>query len=456
MVVRERDSSMNIPEIVDVIVVGAGAAGLAAGTELGNAGLSVLILEARERIGGRILTQRDPGTAIPIELGAEFIHGFPPEIWTPLLDAKAKISEVTGESWCYQRELMPCDFTNDVHRILKSMHDETSDQSFSSFLAQYCPDDDDLRQQEMKKHALAYVSGFNAADPDLVGVHWLVKGMREEAIVEGDRVFRSANGYEDLLRVFRSRLQSSQVTVVTGIAISGITWNRSGVTISTEDGPLPCQAKQVLVSVPLSILQIPVGGKGGIEFSPALPPEKSAALNKLEMGKVIRLVLRFRDRFWDSMTPSSTQRRTLSDMGFLFSDDEWFPTWWTTLPAREPVITGWAPFRCAERLSGRDRSFVVDRGLRTLSQLLGMNLPGLEERLVGAYFHDWQGDPFSRGAYSYGKVGADGAQEALAKPVDNTLFFAGEATASPGSNGTVHGAIASGYRAAREILSGRR
>jgi monoamine oxidase len=85
-----------------------------------------------------------------------------------------------------------------------------------------------------------------------------------------------------------------------------------------------------------------------------------------------------------------------------------------------------------------------------------MSLPVLEERLEGAYFHDWQGDPFSRGAYSYGKVGADGAQEVLAKPVDNTLFFAGEATASPGSNGTVHGAVASGYRAAREILNGCR
>jgi len=447
---------MDIPEVVDVIVVGAGAAGLAAGTELGNAGLSVLILEARERTGGRILTLRDPGTGAPIELGAEFIHGLPPEIWTALLDAKAKISEVTGQSWCYEEELIPCNFTNDVHRILESMNDKTSDQSFSSFLEQCCPDAKNLRQQKAKKRALAYVSGFNAADPDLVGVHWLVRGMREEAIVEGDRIFRSGNGYEDLLQVFRSRLQSSQVTVVAGTAVSRIVWNRSGVTISTEDGALPCHAKQVLVAVPLSILKITVGEKGAIEFTPALPPEKSAALNKLEMGKVIRLVLRFRDRFWDSMAPPSGHRRTLADMGFLFSDDEWFPTWWTTLPAREPVITGWAPFRCAERLSGRDRSFVVDRGLKTLSRLLSMSLSGLEERLEGAYFHDWQGDPFSRGAYSYGKVGADGAQEELAKPLDNTLFFAGEATASPGSNGTVHGAMASGYRAAREILSGRR
>ena len=129
--------------------------------------------------------------------------------------------------------------------------------------------------------------------------------LREEKITQGDRAFRSANGYEDLLQVFRSRLQSGQVTVVTKTAISGITWNRSGVTISTEDGTLPCKAKQVVVSVPLSILKVPVGEKGAIEFSPALPREKTAALRNLEVGKVIRLVLRFRDRFWGSIARDS-------------------------------------------------------------------------------------------------------------------------------------------------------
>jgi monoamine oxidase len=443
-------------EVLDVVVIGAGAAGLAAGAELGRAGLSVGILEARERIGGRILTLRDPATTVPIEMGAEFIHGLPPEIWTPLLDAKVRLSEVTGEAWCHDAHLLPYDFTNNVDQILKLMDDEVSDQSFWNFLAHCCPGPGGTRQQEAKKRALAYVMGFNAADPELVGVHWLVKGMREEEMIEGYRAFRAANGYEDLIQIFRYRLQSSNVSVITGAAISAITWNPSGATISTEDGSSTYQARQVVVSVPLSILKLPVGQKGAIEFNPALPPEKLTAMSKLEMGKVIRLVLRFRDRFWDSVAPPKAHGRNLSDMSFLFSDDEWFPTWWTTMPVHEPIIIGWAPFQCAERLSGRDRSFVVDRGLKTLSGLLAVSLPNLEEGLEGAYFHDWQCDPYSRGAYSYGMVGADGAQEVLAKPVDGILFFAGEATASPGSNGTVHGAIASGYRAAREILSLRR
>ena len=146
------------------------------------------------------------------------------------------------------------------------------------------------------------------------------------------------------------------------------------------------------------------------------------------------------------------KRKTLSGMSFLFSDDDWFPTWWTASPAKLPIITGWAPFRCAEQLSGKNRSFVIDRSLQTLSRLLNFNLEELTHLLDDAYFHDWQNDPFSRGAYSYGGVGADGAQQALASPIENTLFFAGEATDITGHNGTVHGAIASGHRAAEEIL----
>lgn len=139
-------------------------------------------------------------------------------------------------------------------------------------------------------------------------------------------------------------------------------------------------------------------------------------------------------------------------MSFLFSQDEWFPTWWTTTPRTQPILTGWAPFRSAERLSGQSESFVIEHSLETLSGLMRIDRSELQSLLEAAYFHDWQSDPFSLGAYSYGKVGAVPAPEALGIPVDNTLFFAGEATDTSGHNGTVHGAIASGRRAASEIL----
>ncbi len=119
-------------------------------------------------------------------------------------------------------------------------------------------------------------------------------------------------------------------------------------------------------------------------------------------------------------------------------------------------LTGWAPFRSAERLSGQSQQSVVQRASQTLAVLLSMSEQKLEGGLETAYFHDWQSDPFSRGAYSYSKVGSDGAQQVLGAPVENVLFFAGEATDVSGHNGTVHGAIASGYRAVEEILQRRR
>lgn len=437
-----------------IIIVGAGVAGLAAAIKLGEAGFPVTVLEARQRIGGRVFTQRDSICDAPIELGAEFIHGLPTEIWS-LLD-KSNIEEVEGENWCVSdRQLTACNFFSQVDSILDAMNDSEPDESFLAFLKRKFPNSShDARLDEANRHAIAYVSGFNAADPELVGVHWLVAGMRAEEKLQGHRAFRSRNGYADLIDVFRRKIARCGVTIQTGTIVESIVWKPGAAQVKTysEQASSTFATPKVLVTLPLSLLKFS-GESGAVKFVPPLPQEKIAALDKLEMGKVIRVVLRFRDRFWDAISVANSKKSTLSNMGFLFSDDELFPTWWTTLPNKQPLITGWAPFRSGEKLSGQNESFVVGHALQTLSRLLGVKK--LESKIEAAYFHDWQTDPFSGGAYSYAKVGADGAQARLAAPVDNTLFFAGEATDTSGNNGTVHGAIASGYRAAREIVKAR-
>jgi monoamine oxidase len=146
----------------------------------------------------------------------------------------------------------------------------------------------------------------------------------------------------------------------------------------------------------------------------------------------------------------------MNEMSFLLSHDDWFPTWWTTSPNKTPFLVGWAPFQCANRLSGRTESFVVERGIATLNRLLGVGEQELEDLLEYAYVHDWQSDPFARGAYSYGKAGESEAPRILGMPIEGTLFFAGEATDVSGHTGTVHGAIASGQRAAVEIHNSAR
>ncbi len=435
-----------------MIVIGAGISGLAAAWKLAASGCSVSVLEARDRIGGRIYTVRDSRLDVPIELGAEFVHGRAPEILDPLEDAEERITEVEGESWCaYHHKVQPCDFSSQIDSVLDKMDDSLPDESFLSFLQRNFPGPE---SEEVRQGALGYVSGFNAADPEQVGVHWLVQGMRAEERIEGYRSFRAKNGYQKLIEIFQKRMASANVNLHTGVVVQTVTWRpgHTEIAAGAANGAQTFHAPRVLITVPLAVMKAPPGDPGAVRFTPPLPGEKMEAQEKLEMGKVIRITMRFRERFWGDISPSGKRNLKLSELGFLFSDNDWFPTWWTTMPQKLPIITGGVPFRSAERLSRQTREFVVQTSLMVLGGLLGCDPGKLQELLEEAYFHDWQSDPFSRGAYSYGKVGSDGAQQALASPIENTLFFAGEATDVTGNNGTVHGAIASGYRAAGEIL----
>jgi monoamine oxidase len=169
------------------------------------------------------------------------------------------------------------------------------------------------------------------------------------------------------------------------------------------------------------------------------------------MGSAVHVTLQFRDRFWERIRASG---KTLRDLSFLFSREKAFPTWWTSSVRSAPLLTGWAGGPRADKLSHAPKTELVDHALESLGHILNCPSAELKQMLAETYVHDWQADEFSRGAYSYALVGGEHAAEALAQPVANTLFFAGEAT-HPTHNGTVHGAIASGIRAAKEIIKVR-
>ncbi len=439
-----------MPANTDVIIVGAGVAGMAAAVALRRAGINVSILEARDRIGGRVFTRRDPVAGAPIELGAEFIHGRPPEILNRVRELDLEPVATSGEDWCEQNgQLKPCDMFSDVDALPEKMSDRGPDESFLDFVQRCCPN----VSEETKARARGYITGFHAADPALISVHSLVRGIRADEEIEGERASRIPGGYAVLLEYFRKQLSETGVVIHLNTIVQEVHWKGDQVVLAchTDEGHTSYSARRVLLTLPLGVLQARPDEPGAVRFSPDLPPAKRNALGKLAMGKVMRVSLRFRERFWEELRPTGS--KTLADMRFLFSRQDWFPTWWTTMPDRVPILTGWAPFHCAEELSGKDASLVFSSACEALRSLFKMDEQEIENLVESAAFHDWQTDPFSRGAYSYVKVGGDTAQADLAAPIEDRLFFAGEATDTSGYHSTVHGAIASGQRAAQEIFA---
>lgn len=417
----------------DVLIIGGGIAGLAAARRLTAAGRHVALLEARDRLGGRIWTRQTPN--YPVELGAEFIHGRPEEILQVAAEAALPISTVEGHfrrkidgDWADAGPLM-----GKIEQLFEKMPANEPDQSFQHYL------DRSGVSSDVREHALRYVEGFHAADPTLISVHSLIRDTHaEEAIRGDDRQFRFAAGYEGLVRAIQDRIERGRCDVLLKNVVTEINWQRGKVVARTANAEF--HAPRAIITVPLGVLKAK-----SIAFLPALP-EKENAIRFLEMGAAVRVTLCFRTKFWE-------QDPEMSDLGFLFTNDQQFPTWWTSNALPYPTLTAWAAGRYAMALKGLPTEEVTLNATQSLARIMGTGARDLEEQMTAAFTHDWQADPFFRGAYSYAAVGGMEAARALAAPVAETIYFAGEATNADGYNATVHGAIASGYRAAEELLT---
>ena len=423
----------------DVIVIGAGVAGLAAAVKLTRSGVNVHILEAQNRIGGRIHTVHESGLAI--ELGAEFVHGKSRELWDLIGGSTEQVDETDGTNFCIREgQVGPCDFFDQVYEFLGRMKQSEPDLSF----ADWARSQRDV-PEDVKRRAFAYVEGFNAAHAEQISVNSLVRQSEAEEKIEGDRAFRIRGGYSFVPRTLLDMCDPEHLRLSMNTVVEALERQKGTVAVRCRRASTAATftAAKALITLPLGVLQ-----SNSVLFSPPLG-SKSAALAQLAAGHVVRVTLRFKERFWESM---ALDGKSLDDMRFLFTEDEWFPTFWTTMPARTPLLVAWAPSACAERLSGKGQEHQIDRALRSLGENLELAPERLSDLFDRGYVHDWQMDPFARGAYSYVRVGGDQAETQLAEPVADTLFFAGEAADTSGNVGTVHGAISSGYRAAGEIL----
>ena len=429
----------------DTLIIGAGAAGLAAAATLSQAGHSVCVLEARDRIGGRIHTRIDPGAAIPIDLGAEFIHGAAPATIRWLRRSNTAIVDAAQTRWMILSAKLQR--TDDLFAAMKSGLDKVrrprKDLPFSEFL------EGAARRRlspRTRQFARTLVEGFDAADVTRVSTLETLEEWSGSGAADAP-TFRPLGGYESLLTALTGAFAHDQVQLKLGAVVNEVQWQRGKVAVTaTQNGEaLNVSAPKAIVTLPLGVLQLPPQSPHAVRFEPALR-QKRKAFAGLAVGPVIRIILRFRDAFWEALDAGRYK-----DGAFFLAPDEPFPTFWTPLPIRAPILVAWSAGPHATRMSGLDHADLVTRALDSLEVVFGKRAH-VRDGFEGAHFHDWQADPFACGAYSYVTAGGTSARKALAKPLQDTLFFAGEAADTEGESGTVAGALQSGERAAREAM----
>jgi monoamine oxidase len=419
--------------VTDVLIIGAGAAGLAAARSLVDAGVDVTVLEARDRIGGRAWTSYELASH-PIELGAEFIHGENVATWqyikrfglttidpTPFLNVRALIGDRMLVQGDYLREPnallvwrmhalaeeraklgLPDASVTDAARASQSFFDRE-------------PTDIDMRLWTSQ------VAQYYGADLDELGTGGLL-----EATYDGDGTllqFRVVEGYSALWAKL-----AEGIDVRLSTPVERIEWSADGAAVIANGETF--EAKKVIVTLPLALLK-----ENAIAFAPALPAEKLAAITALGAGFTAKVVLRFDEAFWPA------------EASFMFTTGDSQLFWRPGIgrPDEQPVLTAFFGGRAVRTF--RESGDASALALKDLERMFGMKLGA---RLQQASFIDWPADPWARMGYSFMPAGATGMRDVLAEPLEATLYFAGEAT-NRVRPATVHGAIESGLRAAREV-----
>jgi monoamine oxidase len=420
-----------------IIVIGAGAAGLMAARELARSGKKITILEARNRCGGRIHPLPTDEFGYPVEGGAEFIHGESPVTRALLREAGLSLVPVQGTRWNVEhgafsrRDQVPDFQINRLHKALTELKD---DLTLAEFLNRYFagPEYSQLR------HSIeSMVEGYDAADPQRASTlalreEWMNRGSGEQARIVG--------GYGALIDFLAVECRRQGATINLGTTVSAIEETDGGVVACYANGDTHfCDT--VILTVPLPLLQ---------EIAlPLAACEKAAASAHIGFGNVIKMVLRFGRRWW------SDKRPDLADLTFLLSDAT-IPVWWTQSPAEQPVLTGWCGGPKTEAMAHLVEEELVELGLASLAAIFGLSTKDIGRSLVAARAINWANDPFARGAYSYATPKTREAQSLLASSDCGKVLFSGEAFYRGRDMGTVEAALVSGLETARTMLAADR
>jgi monoamine oxidase len=414
----------------DVLVIGAGMAGLTAARELARAGLSVAVAEARNRVGGRVHSIRD-FCGVPVEGGAEFIHGKGAATWVEVQTAGLAVRPCPmirdtmfnaggATRWLPWILLHPSAWPGlGMLRAIAKVR--PPDQSARAFLEQRG------YRGRARIFAEMTLTGHLPGSVDEIGM----LGLLDDGVLrlETGLNHRVAQGYDRVASFVAQGLD-----VRAGFALRRLAWTPEGVVATDADGR-ELAARAAICTLPVGVLQA-----GAVRFEPELPESKRDALARITMGPVVKVLLHFEERFWPRwLATLGCGRGPVTLYWPVFHGDD----------AKPAVLTAYATGPRAALLSKVGEDEAAEIAIGDLARLFPKADP--RRRLLAYRRIDWASDPWARGGYTFLRPGGRGARARLAAADTAPLFWAGSATQSSPIADTVEAAYLSGLRAAGEV-----
>ncbi len=419
----------------NVLIVGAGRCGPDGCPRACTRRKSVIVLEARDRCGGRIYPLSAEEFGYPAEGGAEFVHGAAPVTRALMREARLSLAPIEGSHWSACGGAFTLDESPPPHagRLHQALRELKTDLTVAEFLETHFAD---RRYGELRRAVTRMVEGYDAADPRRASTlalrdEWMGRGLGQQG--------RIAEGYGALIEYLISESRRHGAAIHLGAAVTAIDASSERIAARCRDGAI-LEADAAILTVPLPLLR-------EIALPPAAREKAAVANTDIGFGNVVKILLRFTTKWW-----ADQGGRDLADLSFLFSSAT-VPTWWTQHPAGYPVLTGWFAGPKADTVARLTATELVDMGLASLAEIFNLPRDHMTKDLVASLAINWGNDPFARGAYSYATPKTREAQSALKKPDGSAVFFSGEALYAGRDIGTVEAALASGRETAQKILA---
>jgi monoamine oxidase len=428
-----------------ILVVGAGAAGLTAARMLAEAGMQVTLLEARDRMGGRIHTVRDLPFSPFADLGAEFIHGKLPETFSLMKEAGLKHHSTAGSMWQAKNGQLSKDehFIENWHVLEEKLEALQENITVDAFLDKYLHEE---QYAELRRSVRRYAEGYDTASTDKASM----LALKDEWLHEDDtQTSRPDDGYGALIQFLADKCIQAGGVIQLSSPVTAVKWQKNSVLATTADGH-EYKAAKIILTVPVGVWQANDKAKGTVQFLPALP-EQMAAFGKIGMGAIIKFLLQFTTPFWTEEAMRAHTGKNLDDMMFLFSDQR-VPTWWTQYPVKTALLTGWLGGPEAAKLQDATDDETLQLALGALANIFNVTVDYLKERLGAAHVANWTAIPFTCGSYSYVTTETIAAIHFLKEPVEDTIWFSGEGLYEGNDIGTVEAALCSGKQVAEAIF----